>query len=62
LEKSFENALVKRHNIVHRSGHAKDTTPVEVGVDDIESLRRAVQDFADELAHRLAQAHSEGKR
>jgi hypothetical protein len=45
----FEDALVKRHDIVHRSGHDKDSNPVSVTADDARELAEAIRDFCAEL-------------
>jgi len=43
--KPFEEALVKRHDIVHRSGHDKDGNPVSVSADDARELAATVEAF-----------------
>ena len=52
--KPFDEALVKRHDIVHRSGHDKAGQPVIVKREEIEALSVAVVEFAVELERRLA--------
>lgn len=44
--KPFEDALVKRHDIVHRSGHDREGNPVSVSEDDARELAAAVDKFA----------------
>jgi len=45
--KVFDDALIKRHDIVHRSGRTKDGTEVDVTNTEIEDLSRAVDRFAE---------------
>lgn len=45
----FEEALIKRHDIVHRSGHDKEGNPVTVSAQDARELARAVEVFAEQL-------------
>jgi len=52
--KPFDEALVKRHDIVHRSGHDKAGRPVTVTREEIDALCVAVVEFAVELEQRLA--------
>ena len=47
--KSFEEALNKRHDIVHRSGHTKKGIPVEVTDEDVRILSAAVSAFAHDV-------------
>ncbi|MCD6671819.1 MAG: hypothetical protein LT106_03105 [Burkholderiaceae bacterium] len=44
--KVFDDALVKRHDIVHRSGRTKDGEDVDVTSAEIEALSQAVERFA----------------
>lgn len=44
--KPFEDALVKRHDIVHRSGHDREGNPVSVSENDACELAAAVDCFA----------------
>jgi hypothetical protein len=48
--KMFDHALVKRHDIVHRSGRTKDGEEVDVANSEIETLSRAVEQFAKEVS------------
>ncbi len=45
--KVFDDALVKRHDIVHRSGRTKDGEEIDVTNLEIETLSRAVEQFAE---------------
>ncbi|MFS2020315.1 hypothetical protein ACEN88_27535 [Massilia sp. CT11-108] len=47
--KLFEEALTKRHDIVHRSGHDKDGNPVVVTAQDARDLAAAVEAFASKV-------------
>src|SRR5450830_914 len=47
--KPFEEALLKRHDIVHRSGHDKDGNPVSISRDDVVALTMAVDTFAAQV-------------
>lgn len=48
--KVFDDALVTRHDIVHRSGRTKDGEEVDVSNAEIEDLSRAVTRFAEEVS------------
>ncbi len=52
--KPFEPALIKRHDIVHRSGHDKDGQPIDVTAGEIEELCVRIETFADEVDALLA--------
>ncbi len=52
--KPFEPALIKRHDIVHRSGHDKDGTPINVTPTEIEELCVRVETFAEAVDALLA--------
>jgi len=47
--KAFQEALEKRHHIVHRSGHDQDGNPVSVSLQDARDLAQEVEDFADQV-------------
>jgi hypothetical protein len=51
----FTDALLKRHDIVHRSGHDVKGNPVSVTSDDVSTLSSQVEAFADALAGKLAE-------
>lgn len=53
--KPLEDAMEKRHDIVHRSGHNKDGEPVAVVADEIEDLCQAIVRFAKEIDDQLAE-------
>jgi len=57
----FEEAMVKRHDIVHRSGHDKAGQPVEVTREEIQGLCVAVLEFAADLERRLAHRFGDGE-
>lgn len=48
--KVFDAALVKRHDIVHRSGRTKDGDEIDVTSSEIENLSQAVEQFAEEVS------------
>lgn len=48
--KVFDAALVKRHDIVHRSGRTKDGDEVDVTNSEIENLSKVVEQFAEEVS------------
>lgn len=52
--KPFEEALVKRHHIVHRSGHDKTGKPILVTKEEIGSLCEMIEAFATEIHAKLA--------
>lgn len=52
--KVFENALVKRHDIVHRSGHDKEGVAIHVTTTEIDDLCTRIVEFAVEVDARLA--------
>lgn len=45
----FKDSIVKRHDIVHRSGHAKDGTPITINHDEVRDLIEKVLIFSNEL-------------
>jgi len=47
--KVFDEALVKRHDIVHRSGRTKDGVEIDVTRGEIEALSEGVRNFATEV-------------
>jgi len=51
--KEFQGPLLKRHDIVHRSGIDKSGTPVAVGVEEISDLSSKIEAFAQELDGRI---------
>lgn len=51
--KVFDDALLKRHDIVHRSGFDKDGNAVVVTTEEIENLRIAILKFSNELELKL---------
>jgi len=52
--KPFDNALKKRHDIVHRSGFTKDRQPIKVDVIKIEALCEQILGFAGEINEKLS--------
>ncbi len=56
--KLIDAALEKRHDIVHRSGHDKDGTPITIDVEQIHALSRQVETFATEITKLLAERFS----
>lgn len=53
--KPFDDALVKRHDIVHRSGHDKSGNPISVTSDEIRELCQKIEGFATEIDTKLAE-------
>lgn len=49
----FVDALEKRHDIVHRSGHDKAGAAIEMTADEIAALATRVEEFAVELEKRI---------
>lgn len=49
----FDDALLKRHDIVHRSGLSKDGTPVIAERDEIEALFQAIRTFGKTTERRV---------
>jgi hypothetical protein len=56
--KQFEGALIKRHDIVHRSGFSKTGERVNVDVAEIEALCEQILRFANEVNETLANRKS----
>jgi hypothetical protein len=56
--KQFEDALKKRHDIVHRSGFSKTGERIDVDVAEIESLCEQIIGFASEINEKLANRKS----
>ncbi|MGB8031448.1 MAG: hypothetical protein WCF30_17490 [Terracidiphilus sp.] len=56
--KQFEGALIKRHDIVHRSGYSKTGERVNVDVAEIEALCEQILRFAEEINEKLANRKS----
>ena len=52
---AFESAIEKRHDIVHRSGHMRDGTPVTIEADEIAKLCDSITKFAEEIEVKLNQ-------
>ena len=52
--KPFREALVKRHDIIHRSGHDKGGTPIEVTSEEIRELCSKIEALAVDVDERLA--------
>ncbi|MCK9200494.1 MAG: hypothetical protein M0P59_09140 [Gallionella sp.] len=53
--KLFDDALVKRHDIVHRSGHDKAGNPILVTTEEIQELCERIEAFSTEIDTKLAQ-------
>jgi len=50
----FEEALIKRHDIVHRSGHDISGNPITVTPEEIQELCKKIEEFATEIYTKLA--------
>lgn len=57
----FQDAIEKRHHIVHRSGHDKDGNPVEVSGQDARDLAQAVEAFAEQVYGLIVEKIANGK-
>jgi len=51
---AFEDAILKRHDIVHRSGHDRNGDPVSISRDDVVALAQSIEDFARALSSAIA--------
>lgn len=49
----FEEAIVKRHHIVHRSGHDHDGNPVQITEQEIKDLCQSIEVFASEIQQKI---------
>ena len=52
--KQFDNALTKRHDIVHRSGFTKERELITVDVAEIEALCEQILSFAVDINAKLS--------
>ena len=52
--KPFIDPVIKRHDIVHRSGFSKTGQPISVSQSEIKTLIETIRAFADELEHALS--------
>jgi hypothetical protein len=52
--KQFDSALIKRHDIVHRSGFTKENVRVSVGDIEIDALCETILRFASDIDAKLA--------
>jgi hypothetical protein len=52
--KQFDNALTKRHDIVHRSGFTKERELITVDVAEIEALCEQILSFAEDINAKLS--------
>jgi hypothetical protein len=52
--KQFEDVLIKRHDIVHRTGFSKTGVQVHVNVAEIEALCEQITQLAVEINEKLA--------
>lgn len=51
--KIVEEALVKRHDIIHRSGHDKNGNPISVSIDEINLLHKTIEELAKRIDAQL---------
>lgn len=49
----FEEFIVKRHHIVHRSGQDHDGNPVKVTKEEVQDLCNLIEAFASEIQHKI---------
>jgi hypothetical protein len=52
--RDFDAPLLKRHDIVHRSGHDKSGAAVTVTIEEIAELCSKIETFAEQLDTRIA--------
>jgi len=52
--KPFINPVIKRHDIVHRSGFSKTGQPISISQSEIRALIETIRTFADEIEHALS--------
>jgi len=52
--KGFDEAVRKRHDIVHRFGHDHTGQPIQLKDEDVHALAKQVLDFANEVDKRIA--------
>lgn len=53
-ENPFKENMKKRHDIIHRSGHSKEGTPIEVTMDEIYDLCAKIKSFSQNVDKNLA--------
>jgi hypothetical protein len=53
--KPFDEPILKRHDIVHRSGHDKSGKPISVTTSEITELCQKIEQFAIDINSRLAE-------
>jgi hypothetical protein len=51
--KVFQHAMVKRHDIVHRSGHDKAGIPISINSDEVTRLCGEIEKFATTIKRRI---------
>jgi hypothetical protein len=51
--KVFQSAMVKRHDIVHRSGHDEDGIPINISSDEVTRLSVEIEKFATTIKCRI---------
>lgn len=51
--KVFQKAMIKRHDIVHRSGHDKLGIPIAINSDEVTRLCTEIEKFATTIKHRI---------
>lgn len=59
--KQFEEALTKRHDIVHRSGHTKDGQEISVTKEEIADLTKKITEFASAINQAISARKVEGE-
>ena len=60
--KPFEDIMIKRHDIVHRSGHDKLGNPISVTRDEISRLCEMIERFAVEIHNKLGSRGQDKRR
>jgi hypothetical protein len=54
----FDDAIKKRHDIVHRSGHTKEGAKVDIGSQEISDLCAQIESFAYDLSQQVQNARN----
>lgn len=53
----FEDSLIKRHDIIHRSGHDKNGESITIDADEIARLHEKIEEFATRIDAQLFSKH-----
>ena len=58
--KPFDEAILKRHDIVHRSGHDKSGNPISVTAEEIRELCLKIEQFSTDVNTKLTERKTNG--